>query len=422
MNNGCPSYHLTRRAFLKYGSLGIGTMLGMRVGDLVALAAEANQRAADHVILLWMGGGMSHIDTFDPKPGRPTQGEFEPIKTTVDGIELSEIMPNLAQQMKHCSLIRSVTGNSGDHGGATYNLMTGYRRAPQLIHPAMGSMVVHEKKPIGELPAFISISGRAHAAGYLGQACEAYFVARAGMPDPYVRLPEGITDIRAEKRLEALEALNKRFREKNPDMQIDAIDESYQAALNFMQSPALKAFELDEEPTETRERYGTGDFGRGCLLARRLVENGVRFVQVNKGGFDTHANNFNLMRGLGGEIDKGIAGLIGDLAASGMLDRTLVLVLSEFGRTPRINAGAGRDHWPRVFSSLIAGGGIKPGQVIGSSDEDGYEVAQRAVQVVDMHATVCAALGIDHTKHVQTPLGRPMKLVDGGNPIKELFS
>jgi len=421
MHDGCRSYHLTRRAFLKAGSLGIGTMLGMRVGDLVALAAEPAKRAADHVVLLWMGGGMSHIDTFDPKPGRPTQGEFEPIKTTAPGIEISEVLPNVAQQMKHCSLIRSVTGNSGDHGGATYNLMTGYTQTPQLVHPAMGSVIVHEKEAIGALPAFISISGRAHAAGYLGQACEAYFVARAGVPDPYVRLPEGISKVRAEKRMEALEALNKHFRAKHPDMQIDAIDESYEAALHFMQSPALRAFEIDEETPETRQRYGEGDFGRGCLLARRLVENGVRFVQVNKGGFDTHANNFMRMRQLGGEIDTGIAALIGDLAASGLLGRTLVLVLSEFGRTPRINAGAGRDHWPRVFSSLIAGGGIKAGQLVGASDEDGYEVGQRAVQVADIHATVCAALGIDPHKHVQTPLGRPMKLVDGGEPIAELL-
>lgn len=421
MQTGCRSYHLTRRSFLKFGSLGIGTLLGMRVGDLVALAAEAEKRAADHVILLWMGGGMSHLDTFDPKPGRPTQGEFDPIKTTTPGIEISEVLPNIAAQMKHTSLIRSVTGNSGDHGGATYNLMTGYMQTPQLVHPSIGSVVAHEKEPITELPAFISISGRAHAAGYLGQACEAYFVARAGQPDPYVRLPEGIGQVRADKRLEALKQLNQRFRDKHPDMQIDAIDESYQAAVGFMQSPALKAFDLDTETEETRQRYGRSDFGRGCLLARRLVENGVRFVQVNKGGFDTHADNFTAMRRLGGEIDLGIAALIGDLAASGMLDRTLVLVLSEFGRTPRINGEAGRDHWPRVFSSLIAGGGTKRGQLVGASDADGYEVAERAVQVADIHATVCTALGIDPTKHVQTPLGRPMKLVDGGSAIKELL-
>ena len=421
MHTGCRSYHLTRRSFLKYGSLGIGTLLGMRVGDLVALAAEAEKRAADHVILLWMGGGMSHIDTFDPKPGRPTAGEFAPIKTTAPGIEIAEVLPNLAQQMKHASIIRSVTGNSGDHGGATYNLMTGYTRAPQLVHPSLGSMIVHEKEPIGALPAFISVSGRAHSSGYLGQACEAYFVARAGTPDPYVRLPEGIAKVRADQRMAMLEQLNARFREKHPDLQIDAIDESYQAAVNFMQSPALKAFDLDDETVETKERYGPSDFGRGCLLARRLVENGVRFVQVNKGGFDTHANNFPAMRRLGGEIDLGIAALLDDLAASGMLSRTLVLVLSEFGRTPRINANAGRDHWPRVFSSLIAGGGVKAGQLIGASDIDGFEVAERAVQVNDLHATVCSALGIDHTKQVQTPLGRPMKLVDGGNPITELL-
>jgi len=431
----CRDYHVTRRRFLQFGGLGVATLLGMPVRDLMAASDQAKadwasgsarpgayQKAtAEHVILLWMGGGMSHIDTWDPKPGRPTAGEFKPIKTSASGVEISEILPHTATQMKHASLVRSITARNGDHGGATYTMMTGYAPAPQFTHPAMGSIVVHEREQIGELPAFVSVNGRAGSAGYLGHKHEAYFIGAPGQPDPYLSLHEGVTQARAERRMALLREANAKFEAAKGDPSLGAIDQSYAAAVNFMNSPALKALDLDQEKDSVREAYGHSGFGRGTLLARRLVEHGVRFVQVSQGGFDTHSDNFTKMREIGSVIDPAIACLIRDLASSGLLEKTLVVQLSEFGRTPRINGEAGRDHHPRVFSALFAGGGVKPGLVIGSSDEDGVNPAERPVRISDIPATILAALGVDPTKHVTTPIGRPMKLVNDGQPVNELM-
>ena len=294
---------------------------------------------------------------------------------------------------------------------------------PTTCSPAtsLGSVAAHELKAGGDLPNFISIGAHAPSAGYLGNNCEAYYVGEPGLPDPYLHLPDGVNETRASRRLEALAQANDGFKSKVPDPQLDATSDSYLAALRFMHSPALSAFNLDEESQQVRDSYGDTSFGRGCLLARRLVDKGVRFVQVNTGGFDTHSNNFIAMRRLGGTIDPAIASLISDLAATGKLDRTLVLTLSEFGRSPNINDKAGRDHHPGVFCSLLAGGGIKPGTLIGSSDQDGNKPATRPVTPSDLHATICYALGIDPDKTIETPLGRPMKLVDQGKPVLEVL-
>jgi len=247
-------------------------------------------------------------------------------------------------------------------------------------------------------------------------------VGRPGEKDPYLAFPEGIAQLRGMKRLEALERINSKFTQQAPSDQFAATSTATKDAVRLMQSPALEAFELDKVDDETRDRYGRTEFGRGCLLAKRLVEQGVRFVQVNRGGFDVHQNAFPAMEAHGEVMDPALASLIADLASSGMLEKTLIITLSEFGRTPKINKDAGRDHHASVFSCLIAGGGIKGGQVIGSSDEDGYKPKDRPVQVPDIHATVCQALGIDHNKEVPTPLQRPLKLVDNGTPVKELFA
>lgn len=425
----CENYHLSRRHFMHaFGAMGAATFLGMPLRDLYAAtgaAATAGGTArlgtAEHVILLWMSGGMSHLDTFDPKPGREVAGEFGAIPTRADGIAVSEVLPKLAQQMQHAALVRSLYGPEGDHDRARYNLLTGYRQAPQLVHPSVGSVVAHERTQVGDLPSFVSIGGRALSAGYMGQQCEAYFIGNPGEPDPYVKLPEGITAVRAQHRLDLLRQMNQSYGKQHPDPYIEATNDSYRAAVNFMNSPALAAFKLEEESAATRSAYGATNFGRGCLLARRLVEQGVRFVQVSLGGFDTHDNNFEQMRRLGGMLDQPAAALIADLASSGLLSKTLVVVLSEFGRTPKINRDGGRDHHPGVFSALLAGGGIRGGQVIGSSDADAMTPRDRPVSVPDLHATICHALAIDPTKHVDTPLKRPMKLVDGGRAIGELL-
>jgi hypothetical protein len=419
MTTGCADYRLARRSLLAASG---ATLLGMSVNNLLAAAGKDHAAKAEHVILFWNGGGMTHIDTWDPKPGRPTAGEFSPIKTSAPGIEISEIFPQLAKQMHHCALIRSIAGTQGDHGRATHHLQTSYLPFPNLVYPGLGSVVTHEMPNMGDLPAYITISGLAPRAGYLGQKCEAYFVPNPGDKDPYLAFPEGIAEIRGNKRLEVLEKFNRRFNGKSTDERLSSTQTSIDEAVKLMRSPALEAFEFSNVPAKTIERYGNTPFGRGALLAKRLVEKGVRFVQINRGGFDTHANNFPALQDHGEVMDPALASLVADLADSGMLEKTMIIMLSEFGRTPTINKDAGRDHWASVFSCFMAGGGIKGGTVIGSSDADGAEPKDRPVKVPDIHATVCHALGIDPTKEVMTPLQRPMKLVDGGETVKELFA
>ena len=415
----CIDYQFTRRHMLKSFS---ASLLGMPVSQLLAQGTSSKAQA-EHVILFWNSGGMSHLDTWDPKPGRKVQGEFSPIKTSVDGMEISEIFPKLAKQMHHGALIRSIAGTNGDHGRAQYELQTGFNQSPNIMHPGLGSLVVHEREPLGDLPALVSISGQAARSGYLGQQCEAYFVGRPGQKDPYLTFPEGISHARGMQRLQILEKMNRRISAQKGAAELQASQTALKDAVALMESPALKAFDLKEENPATVDKYGDTEFGRGALLARRLVEKGVRFVQVNRGGFDNHGNIFEAMRNHGADMDPAIASLISDLKANGKLDKTLVVVLSEFGRTPRINDGGGRDHWARVFSCMMAGGGIKGGSIVGASDPDGMEVAERPVKVADLHATLCSALGIDLKKELTTPLGRPMRLVrKEANPINELFT
>lgn len=415
----CSDYQYTRRRMLKTFS---ASLLGMPVNQLLAQGASSKAQA-EHVILFWNSGGMSHLDTWDPKPGRKVQGEFNPIKTSVDGMEISEIFPQLAKQMHHGALIRSIAGTNGDHGRAQYELQTGFNQSPNIMHPGLGSLVAHEREPLGDLPALVSISGQAARAGYLGQKCEAYFVGRPGQKDPYLTFPEGISHARGMQRLQILKKMNRRTSAQNGAEELKASQTALKDAVALMESPALKAFDLKKENPTTVEKYGDTEFGRGALLARRLVEQGVRFVQVNRGGFDNHGNIFQAMRNHGADMDPAIASLISDLKANGKLEKTLIVVLSEFGRTPRINDGGGRDHWARVFSCMMAGGGIKGGSIIGASDPDGMEVAERPVKVADLHATLCHALGIDLNKELTTPQGRPIRLVrKEANPINELFA
>ena len=415
----CNDYKLSRRAMMGATSASI---LGFSIRDLLAYSGKDHEAKAEHVILFWNGGGMSHIDTWAPKPGRPTQGEFSPINTSAPGVQISEIFPKLSKQMHNAALIRSIAGTQGAHGRASYNLQTSYLPGPNLRHPGVGSVVVHELDNNSDLPPYITISGQAPRASYLGQKCEAYYVAAPGEKDPYLAFPSGISQVRGDRRLEQLAKFNQRFLDKKNDTRLTSTQTSIEDAVRLMRSPALEAFELDKVDSTTLERYGDTNFGRGALMAKRLVEKGVRFVQVNRGGFDTHSNNFPAMSNHGEVMDPALASLVEDLSESGMLEKTMVIMLSEFGRTPRINDNAGRDHWASVFSCFMAGGGIKGGQVIGSSDEDGAMPKDRPVEVADIHATMCHAMGIDHEKEVMTPLLRPMKLVDNGAPVMELFS
>ncbi len=416
---GCLDYQMNRRAVLQAS---LASILGFSMRDLIAFGGTDHTPTAEHVIFFWNGGGMSHIDTFDPKPGRPTGGEFDAIDTSVSGIKISQIFPEVAKVMEHCALVRSIAGVNGDHGRGTYQLQTSYNQTANLLHPGFGSVVTSEKKQLGDLPAYVTISGRAPKASYLGQKCEAYFIGGPGEKDPYLSFPEGIVSARGNQRLEVLEKFNGRFAEKSSNKELKSTQTSIDEALTLMRSPALAAFELDKVPTSQLNRYGDTPFGRGCLVAKQLVETGVRFVQVNRGGFDTHMNNFPAMEAHGEIMDPALASLITDLADSGMLKKTLIVMLSEFGRTPKINKDSGRDHWPNVFTCFMAGGGVKGGTVVGTSDEDGFEPKDNPVKVSNLHASFCHALGIDPDKKIMTPLQRPFKLVEDGAPIKELFA
>jgi hypothetical protein len=420
--SACKDYHLTRRRMLAATTGTTASLLGMPMQTLFAELGKAHAPKADHVILFWLGGGMSHIDSWDPKPGRPTAGEFKAIATSASGVEISEVFPNLAKQMHHCAIVRSIAGTNGDHGRATYELQTSYGQNPNITHPGVGSIIAHQCASLGELPAYISIGGMAPRAGYLGQKCEAYYVGQPGESDPYLAFPEGISKAQGNRRLDILARMNKRTTDRISSRKLQATETSIADAVALMKSPALKAFDLKDED-KALARYGETEFGRGALLANRLTKTGVRFVQVNRGGFDNHSNIFQAMRGHGAVMDPALAALIGDLAADGRLEKTLVMVLSEFGRTPRINDGGGRDHHARCFSCLMAGGGINGSTVIGASDKDGINPEKNPVRPLDLHATLCHALGVDYTREMTTPLGRPMQLIKkGASPITGLFS
>lgn len=410
-------HNCTRRSFLKTAAV-----LGMPVSGLLASVGSNKTPTAESVILFWNGGGMSHIDTWDPKPGRQVAGEFAAIKTSADNIQISEIFPQTAKQMHHCTVIRSIAGTNGDHGRATYELQTSHPQNPAIVHPGLGSLVVNEKNRLSDLPSYVSIGGMAPKAGYLGQKCEAYYIGLPGEKDPYLSFPEHINNERGNRRLDILAKMNARSASKIAGNQFKESSVALKDAVDLMKSPALAAFNLDKEDPKTLERYGLTEFGRATLLAKKLVETGVRFVQVNRGGFDNHMDVFPAMRNHGSVMDPAFSSLIEDLHASGRLEKTLVIMLSEFGRTPLINKDAGRDHHAQVFSCIMAGGGIKGGYVFGSSDKDGVAPEDKPIQTSDIHATICHALGIDHERELTTSLGRPMKLVkEGAKPILDIF-
>lgn len=426
---GCESYRqMTRRQWLQstLGAAGGASFLGLLDPALLYAAVRNENRTADSVILLWMGGGMSHLDTFDPQPGAEHGGPFESIETTADGIYISQHLPQLARQFKHLSVIRSMTSNEFDHSRATYQMHTGYVPIASMQHSTMGSIVAKCKShgPRDKnLPPYVSI-GQDWAAGYLGPKYAPYYIGNALFGDANLRMPGGLGDRRFRSRLKLLREIDRTFRNKHPRSDaLEAYAEHYNAALLMMRPKTARVFDLDEEPMEVREAYGTDSvFGQGCLLARRLVQKGVLFVEVSLGGWDTHSNNFETVQQKSRELDTAFSTLIQDLRRKGLYDRTMVLLTSEFGRTPRINERQGRDHFPGVWSSVIGGGGIQPEIVVGETD-GGRAVTDRPVRVGDLHATLCKAVGIDYTQSNYSSDKRPFRIVKDleARPIKELI-
>ena len=419
---------LSRRGFLRgvsaagIGAAGIGS-LGLR--ELVALRAEDLQKKGMSVIVLWMQGGPSQFETFDPKPGHDSGGPTEAIKTSVEGIHVAQHWPLVAEQMKDIALIRSMTNREGNHQRATYQLHTGYAPTGSVKHPSFGSLV---SKEIGdadnELPQFVAIGSSRGlsgiSAGFLGVGYDPFSVSSPERPPDNTKL--AVEPGRLGRAIGLLNELEGEFSRAGAADRVREHRALYAKAKRLATSKSLEAFNISREAEKIRELYGDDSFGKGCLLARRLVEAGVTYIEVRSNGWDTHNDNFERIKTLAGGVDRGYAALIADLRDRGMLDRTMVLWMGEFGRTPRVNGRTGRDHYPRVFNLAISGGGVKGGQVIGSSTEDGSRVKERPVKVEDLFSSVCYALDVDTDKEHNSPLGRPLKIVDGGETVTELFS
>jgi hypothetical protein len=417
---------LSRRSFLRQvaiGAAGAG-LLGWR--DAVALHADELRRQGRACILLFMQGGPSQLETFDPKPGTVTGGPTQAIDTAVAGIRIAEGWTNLARQMRDVALIRSITNREGEHARATYQLHTGYAPGGAVRYPCLGATAAQEIGPRGfDLPNFVSIGGRFAASigsGFLGAAYAPFAVADPNRMPANVTLPPGVGEGRFSRRLDLMRDLERDFAESGGRARVEQHGTLYGQAAQMVRSPRLRAFDLSQEPDSVRDRYGRTPFGQGCLLARRLVEQGVTFVEVEMGGWDTHQDNFNRTRRLVDQVDPAFAALLTDLRERGRLERTLVIWMGEFGRTPRINPNNGRDHFPRAFSVALAGGGIRGGRVIGATDATGTQVTERPVTVPDLFCTFCQALGINPRRERLTPLGRPIRIVDGGQPVQELFA
>ncbi len=430
--------------------LGLGTLLGgglvtaLRARGFAAEAVNKPAAKAKSCILIWMDGGPTHFETFDPKPGAPEEyrGEFKAIPTAVPGVHFSEHMTRLAKGLDKFAIIRSIRHDQGNHGAGNHYMMTG---APPRIpvgcgafvsfHPSMGSVVAHEKPPTAGLPAYFSMPSMTRSGGpnFLGAKYAPFVVGEdpngRGFKVRDVALPEGLTGERFEDRAGVRNEVDtlKRFMDKAAGDPALALDDHYKQAYDLMNSKeAQAAFDIGREPVKVREQYGRNGFGQRLLLARRLVEAGVPFVTVNDGGWDHHTDIFDALRKRLPGWDQSVAALITDLEERGMLDSTLVIALGEFGRTPKIStlAGsqkAGRDHWANAMSVLFAGGGTPGGTVIGATDKKGFAAIERVLAPENFVSTVYAKLGIDPGKILFNQQGRPSHLVSDPTPIKELM-
>ncbi len=410
-----------RRDFLRgisAASLAAGT-LGWK--ELVSLKADELRSRGMACILLYMRGGPSQFETFSPKPGHENGGETKAIDTAVSGIQIAEALPNMARAMNDVALVRSLTTKEGNHARATFLMHTGYAPTASVKYPTLGSIVAHQLgNPQCELPAFVRIGDRGTdgGGGLLGVEYDAFSMANAEAP-ANTAIPTETA--RFERRLGLLSRLESDYAASGAQQEVADHKKLYDKAAAMVTSARMTAFQLDREPGSVRDAYGRTEFGASCLLARRLVETGVTCVEVSHNGWDTHDNNFERVRNLCGQIDQPMAQLIADLKQRGMLDRTLVIWMGEFGRTPKINPRGGRDHYPRAFNVALAGGGIRGGQVIGSTDAGGEAIADHPVSVQDLFQSFCKSLGINPALENMSAIGRPIKIVDGGQPVTQLF-
>lgn len=442
----CEQFH--RRDFLRVGVL---SFLGLSLSKYYALA-DATQKAqqaaattgakptlahtsgtADSVVLIWLAGGPSHVDTWDPKPEAPLEirGQFRPVATKAHGVQISEHLPRIAQQADKLTIVRSVTSPTAAHEIGTHYMLTGFLPLPGFAVPSYGAVASQLLGPRSALPPYISVQqpGSEMGAGFLGAALNP-FCPGADPADPNFQVRDlnpanGMTPERLDRRRSLREAVDSAFREQEQGSDTaHAVDAFYNRAYTLLSSTeARAAFDLKKEKEELRNNYGRNGFGQSLLLSRRLVEAGVRFVTVTIGGWDNHTDIFNqLGNGTLPTFDQGFAAFLADMSQRGLLERTLVVVMGEFGRTPIINKDGGRDHYPRVFSMALAGGGIKGGNVVGASDARAMEPASDPVKPEDLAATIYQCLGIDYTQSISSPEGVRITLARGGAPIRKALA
>jgi hypothetical protein len=422
---------VSRRNFIRIGAI---APLGLSLPHLLAADASEKRARAKSVILVFLGGGISHHDSFDMKPDAVEQirGKYKSIATTVPGLNVCELLPKTAQVMDKVTLVRSGTHENDHHETATNWVLSGRFGTPFGDHPAIGAIAAHETGFSGAVPPYVAVpknpsfTWELGKSVWLGGRCESF---KAGNPnDANYRVrdlsaPTGITPQTLERRKSLLAAVDQLADRVKGSDQIATYDEFSRKAAEMVLSPqAQAAFAIDQEDAKTREEYGQSEFGQSALLARRLVENGVRFVTINYGGWDHHGDIFKGLDRKLPEFDRGYSALITDLDQRGLLDDTLVLAMGEFGRTPKVNDKAGRDHWGRAGSMLWAGAGVARGQVLGATDKNGAFVTDRPVRPADVAWTVYESLGIDPAKELMTPEGRPVSILAEGATVTELFA
>ncbi len=418
---------MSRRHFMSHLASTTLALPAMSFVNSLEAHAAAGRKTNKSCILLWMSGGPSHMDTWDLKPeSEKNGGEFKPIATSAPGVMISEHLPTVAKNFKHLNVLRSLDSREGNHDRGTYVMHTGYIPNPTVVHPSFGSVCSYE---LGErlqnfdLPHYISISTPAMGAGFLGMTHAPFMVQNPNAPISNMKPPSGVDDMRMNRRLNMLSMVEHNFMQSRRGGMPGDHKAVYAKTVRMMSSQYNRAFKIEEEPAAVREAYGKGGFGSACLMARRLVEMGVTFVEIGLGGWDTHTDNFKkLSTDLLPQLDKGMGTLVGDLAQRGLIDSTMVVWMGEFGRTPRINQNAGRDHWPKGWSIVMGGAGMSGGHAIGATDKDGMEIVDRPLGIMDVVATMTKAMGIDLATQYTTPRGRPYKIVDDGKPIPELFS
>jgi uncharacterized protein (DUF1501 family) len=418
----------------------VGAVGYSQSGWLHALAADAakNPKRKKSIILLWLAGGPATIDMWDLKVGHANGGPFKEIETAAKGVKISEHFPKIAKQMKDVAIVRSMGTKEGDHQRATLVSHTGYTPVGAIQFPAIGSLVSHElSDPEADLPGFVSIGGGVRAGiggGFLGPKFSPLVVGGGGrfngagfgggddLKVPDLQRPSGVSETNQMKRLDLLAGLEKDFEAGRGSPVGETLKSATDRAVRMMRPEAAVAFRIEDEKAELRDSYGRNNFGQGCMLARRLVERGVAFVEVSLGGWDTHNNNFTSVERLSGTLDQGFSALITDLKDRGMLDDTLIVCHGEFGRTPKINGNQGRDHWPATWSAVLAGGGIKGGQAVGKTTADAMAVDGEPTRTPDLIATIVKAVGIDPMKQNMSNVQRPIRIADpGAKLIKELL-